>query len=451
MLLQNARILVIDDKPDEVENLLRMLNKNGLAYNYYKGDDLTQLPDKPLKGIRLLFLDFVLGTDGQSDNTKISTLLNVLKKTVSIDNGPYIILAWTGHAELLDLFKDKMVKSEDLAKPMGIIDMEKRECMNDLQGIERNIRQKISDKQILEILLEWEAHAKSAAYEVIKALSDISRPDITTGQSYDELSSQWNTGLERHIYRIAESSLGQNVKPDKNLLTSAQFSFTELFRDQVETVIRKETKPFDQLVQKIYAHKNNGYNAREKAYMTTAFLLIRGKPDGGIQPGNIYRFGRVFDKVKCENNNCYFNKTKLTKKEIVMEFFNGELGSYGKRQTLIKSVIPVLVEITPECDYAQGKWRSAKMVLGVLWPEKLDDGSVVSNTIKIKAEFIYKPVPIEYNQKIYYMTFNAQHLFNVSFEIFDSVRPILKARKELLVDIQHWFSRHMSRPGKTEF
>lgn len=90
------------------------------------------------------------------------------------------------------------------------------------------------------------------------------------------------------------------------------------------------------------------------------------------------------------------------------------------------------------------------MVIGVLWPESLEGESSARKKLK-SAGFIYESVPVEYNGEIYYLTFNAHHLFSVSFKLFTSVTPILKARKEFLVDIQHWFSRHMSRPGKTEF
>lgn len=450
MLLQNARLLVIDDKPDEVESLLQMLNKNGLAYNYYKGDDQTQLPETPLKGVRLLFLDFVLGTDGQPDNTKISTLMNVLKKTVSVDNGPYIILAWTGHGELLDLFKQNIVQSRDIPTPMAIINLEKRECMNDLPKIERTIKQKMNDKQILEILLEWEAHAKGASCEVIKVLSDISKPDIRQAQSYDQYSSEWNSKLERHIYRIAESALGKNTKPGRDMLTAAQFSFTELFRDQIETGIRNETQPFRQLTRKIYSHKDNGYSPSEQAYMNTSFLLIKGGVGRKLEPGNIYKLTDVFEKIKCERKDCYYNKTRLTKQEIVKEFYKGDIKNYPRKKPLVRKVIPVLIEITPECDYSQQKWKNARMVMGVMWPESLEGGASPKEKLR-SGEFIYSPIPVEYAGEIYHLTFNAHHLFNVSFKLFGSVTPMLKARKEFLVDIQHWFSRHMSRPGKTEF
>jgi hypothetical protein len=455
MMLHGTKIVVIDDKLDEVKNLLGILNKNGLAFTYYKGDEHAQLPDKPLSGVRLLFLDFVLGTDGQSDRNKIAVLMNVMKTTIARGNGPYIILAWTKHDtpqdNLLALFKEEIMKSTDVLRPMAIINMEKRDSMESLSRISRNIRRNLNDNEILEILMHWENHAANASNEVLRTLSDISRPQPTQGETFDQFASTWNSQLERHIYRIAESFLGQNIKPDRQLLIAAQLSFTELFRDHIETIIRKGTKPFKKLTEKIGTHKNENYTPDEKAYMNTSFLLISKDLDETLQPGNIYRLEKISEKLKCEKKDCYINKTKLTTRAVVSEFFSGKLVSYANKKELIKKAIPILMEITPECDYAQNKWRHAKLVMGVLWPESAGGEDSLDRKINKKAGFIYDPLTMKYKGEVYHLTFNANHMFNIGFSVFASVSPIMKARKELLVDIQHWFSRHLSRPGKTEF
>jgi hypothetical protein len=73
MKLTDKKIVVIDDKRDEVEKLLKLLDKKGISYNYYFQDaNSDNLPDECLKNVRVIFLDFVLGTDGQSEKNKIS-------------------------------------------------------------------------------------------------------------------------------------------------------------------------------------------------------------------------------------------------------------------------------------------------------------------------------------------------------------------------------------------
>ena len=52
--------MVVDDKRSDVEKLLKLLDKRGVPYNYYYEDARsTNLPNVPLKDVRVVFLDFV--------------------------------------------------------------------------------------------------------------------------------------------------------------------------------------------------------------------------------------------------------------------------------------------------------------------------------------------------------------------------------------------------------
>lgn len=448
--MSNSGVVVIDDVFDEVKNLLKILNKNGTALNYFSGTDLDELPSEPLKGVRLLFLDFVLGTVGQQDKTQISTLIGVVKRVLSSDNGPCIIVAWTQHPELLKSFKQEIMKDDNFPKPVVIVDMEKTECVNNAEKIDKKIKENFNDTHILELLLHWEHQGKEALRDVLKMLSDISKPSTTVGKSFDEYSSEWNSGLERHIYKIAETSLGKkNINADRQLLIAAQLALTNPFHDYIEAGIKRNTRELGRLTQNIIKHKHD-YSDEEKAHMNTSFLLITKDPDKEIQPGNIYKYSDVFEQMNCEKKDCYYNRIILSNEEIAQEFFSGKLAGYGDKEKLLRGVEPVLVEITPVCDYTQQDLKNAKLVLGILWPK--DFGEQLSvNSKTHKPDYGYKSLLIKYNGEIYYLTFNARYIFNVSLHIFESIHPILKARKEFLVDIQHWFSRHISRPGKTEF
>ncbi len=454
MITRTTNVVVIDDLYDEVTPLLSMLNHEGIGLVYYNGTDYRDFPARPLKGVRLLFLDFVLGTDGQPSKNKISTLMGVVKRVIAEDNGPYIILAWTKHDvpadDLLALLKEEILKDPQFPQPVVIIDLEKIKCMSNPDMINKKLNERFGDEDILKAILYWEHYAQNALCDVLGRLSDISKPVVTAGQSFDDYSANWNAQLERHIFKIAETSLGRNIGADRNLLVAAQLALTVPFHDCAETLIKKNTRHNKELTKKIISHKNEEYNIAEKAGMNTFFLLASQEIDKDVQPGNIYKFSNVFRKIKCRNKKCYYNKIKLTKQGIAQEFFVGSIKKYGIKSDLLKKVIPVLLEITPECDYVQKKWKTPNLLLGILWPESF--GSTLSaNSKDYKPDYVYKSLPVEYQDEVYYLTFNAHHLFNIGFHVFESVEPILKARKELLVDIQQWFSGYISRPGKTEF
>ncbi|TRZ83472.1 hypothetical protein D4R86_00765 [bacterium] len=454
MIIKTTNVVVIDDVYDEVENLFRMLNHEGIGFVYYSGTNYREFPARPLKGVRFLFLDFVLDTDGQSSRNKISTLMGVVKKVIFKDNGPYIIFAWTKHDSPVDdlfaLFKEEILKDPQFPQPVVIINLEKNKCMNNPNMINKKLNEKFGDENILKFILYWENYARDALCDVIRILLDISKPVVKSGQSFDNYSADWNAQIEKCIYRIAETSLGENIGADRNLLVMAQLALTVPFHDCAETLVKKNTGYSKELVKKIISHKDEEYNFVEKAVMNTFFLLTRQEIDKRIQPGNIYKFTDVFKKIKCKEKSCYYNKIKLTKQGIAQEFYGGSIKTCRNKSTLLKKIIPILFEITPECDYVQKKWKTSILILGILWP-KIFEKALSANSKDCKPDYVYKALPVEYQDEVYYLTFNAHHIFNIGFHIFASVEPILKARKELLIDIQHWFSAHISRPGKTEF
>lgn len=450
MITKTTNVVVIDDLYDEVKALLRMLNHEAIGSVYYKGTDYREFPARPLKGVRLLFLDLVLGTDGQSPRNKISTLMGVVKKVISEDNGPYVILAWTKHdvptSDLLTLFKKEILKDPQFPQPVIVVNLEKNKCMKNPNMINKKLNKKFGDENILKFILYWENYAQDALCDVIRKLSDMSKPAVEAGQSLDNYSAKWNAQIEKQIFEVAKTSLGgKNISADRNLLVVAQLALTAPFHDCAETLIKKNTKHNKELVKKIISHKDEQYSLANKAGMNTFFLIASQEVDKNIQPGNIYKFTDVFKKIKCKEKSCYYNKMKLTKLKIAQEFFKGSIKTYGGKSALRKKIIPILLEITPECDYVQKKCKTPKLVLGILWPENFAEKKMQ------KASYIYKRFLIKYQDEVYYIAFNAHHLFNIGFRVFKSVKPILKARKELLVDIQRWFSGHISRSGKTEF
>ena len=100
--LQTGRVVVIDDDSKEADPLLKSFSKIGIASTYYSGN-VAELPDTPLKGVRLVALDLHLAGDGNGDAREIlSTPLGVLQKLIAPQNGPFVLLAWTKHTNLID-------------------------------------------------------------------------------------------------------------------------------------------------------------------------------------------------------------------------------------------------------------------------------------------------------------------------------------------------------------
>jgi hypothetical protein len=180
--------------------------------------------------------------------------------------------------------------------------------------------------------------------------------------------------------------------------------------------------------------------------MNTYFLLV-SDPEPSVKPGNIYKANSVLRKVHRSGKitlwkKDFYDKNKITKSRA-------GLAVNGRIKELNKEIIPILIEVTPECDYAQKNWRGAKFIFGILWPPMFGRGN--RDEYLLKADKIFAPLLIKYREEVYLLTFHANYQIMLPLSAVKSIRPILRARKELLVDVQHWSASHASRPGKTEF
>src|SRR4030042_3927052 len=140
---ENGRVVIIDDKvKEEGLPLIKALTRINVPTIYFTGK-LEELPGEPLKGIRVVFLDIVLGTDGQSAKTQVSTAVNVLKRIIDINNGPYLLIAWTKNKEHLENIKDALSDRP----PICVLDLEKSSCKNrdgySVSKIERRIKSEL--------------------------------------------------------------------------------------------------------------------------------------------------------------------------------------------------------------------------------------------------------------------------------------------------------------------
>ena len=109
-LPESGKAIVIDDKADEGLPLIKVLSKCRISTIYFTGE-INELPPKPFNDVRIIFLDLVLGgMTSRDEKTILSTLINVIKRIVHTNNGPFIIVLWTKHDEYIDGFKNILRK-----------------------------------------------------------------------------------------------------------------------------------------------------------------------------------------------------------------------------------------------------------------------------------------------------------------------------------------------------
>lgn len=127
---------MIDDKNEDLEGLSNVFIKNGIGCRIFQYDPFY---NEPLTGIRIAFMDINLNS-ANSDQQRNSTLVDTIKRYISEENGPYVLVFWTNKIEWIENFTKYVNEREDteLAKrsPFHITCVDKADFYDSSQKLE---------------------------------------------------------------------------------------------------------------------------------------------------------------------------------------------------------------------------------------------------------------------------------------------------------------------------
>ncbi|MBF0274725.1 MAG: hypothetical protein HQK84_05790 [Nitrospinae bacterium] len=400
MKLSNAgRIVVIDDKYQDVKNLLKVLNKEFIPFIYSTGMEDT-LPSKPPGGIRLVFLDLILkGGDGQSDKNKVSTLMGVLTKFIDSKNGPYVIVFWSKHKELIDSIIEKS-KELDIA-PVMSLDMEKSECLNSqnpLDFIASKLEECLKKLQGFQVLTEWENAVNEASKKYVNEFFEIVKGD------------DWSDKLSKTFYSLYQGIVGQSeINNEDDKFQLARQVFNNGFQDILENISKIELKKPEDF------NLKEGIQEEEIAAKTNDFLsLVKEPSEDEIRPGYV---------LLEENHNLNENLIK-------------NVFSQGKDFKLGETPLVCKIIITPECDIAQNKKLLHRLVYAIITEQPLKMGNLGDSWFVIG--------PLFHDNKIKYIT--CCHQTVTSHNEIEG-RTLFALKRDLLFDLQSKVANHVNRLG----
>jgi len=154
-------------------------------------------------------------------------------------------------------------------------------------------------------------------------------------------------------------------------------------------------------------------------------------------PGNIYLLSKQNKNIKLNLKNCGLDQDVLINKTCDSVPANKNV------------VVPVLIVITPYCDYAQNKAYFLRLLGGMFVKEEKKSIIKGSGTLYVKK---IGPLYIEGKEKQitsgnYYLALNSHFIVGMKKSDLEYTKVICRLRKQALVDIQAWFASHAARPG----
>ena len=453
---KSGRVVIIDNKFEEALPLIRILSKYRVAVTFFSGR-IEDLPPEPFSDVRIVFLDIVLeGLEGADDKTRTSTLVNVISKVVSKENGPFILVIWTKHPEFIQNIQ-KALKEEGFY--FLIVDLEKHKFFESKDGewlfsedkieeLNREVENKLKKIDIFGVFVDWENLIHDAASLTVNEISKLAE--------YDD---QWNQEIKKIFFNLAKAWVGKKIDDidDNEKIRSALFTFNQIFGD----VFERELQLID--IENISLDEGNIDNNTRGKINSRIILDRSGTND--VYPGNVYKLedlplleGKI-DKKKIVNDIINWKMLKQVYNEKYRDSgITKNRFHQGIKEALCQKAELVYLEITPICDFVQSKMILNRFVLGTIFPVKLsfdiDDRKIELEVIhkrepliKQQTNFLYISPIFEYKNDFCFIAFDFRYFTSINPEQLKDKKPIFRFRKELLSDIQIKLSSHISRTG----
>ena len=414
--LRTTRVLVVDTG-EEAAGIVNALAREGIGSVCYSHEE-SLLPEQPLHGIRLAALDMDLQEVGSSEvSAVIGPTLSVLQRILGKDNGPYLAIAWTKHPNFVEAFRERA--AELPSPPVSVIPLLKAEA-KDADGsfnfakIAAEVQKALDESYPLGLLAFWEQMVHKSSGSIMEMMLD---------------GNSWTDGSKKTLALLLRHSAGEDDSQDVKLRALLE-TFNSLQFDAIESdTALLSTETANSLV---YSPEIGGTPSGDPALaarLNRRLLFGVALPD--VASGNVYQPETI---VAAEKDSF----------PTVDELLD-DMAQPGKQQELKEAgSLAVAMEITPVCDYQQGKVRRARFVCGIaVAPER-------SSLIK-RGDFVrHTPVvwfdnePLSGNR---IMVWNSHFIISVPPKQVPQGKALVRLRQSPLMDVQAWVGSHATRPG----
>lgn len=447
----NGRVAIMDNEINEVKPLFQIFSKYRIPYTFFDTSDSEFIPNETedSNDIRLLFLDlnFLDKTTQDSKNVK-SMLYSNLKRVISKNNFPYLIILWSTQEQtyydvVVDIFKNELkdrapINIEKFIKS-DYIDHEGNIKVGD-DNLINSIKEIYSKHQAYSTLVYWENKVHKSADMVLQNIFN----------AYND--ETWVNKTNFIIEKLSQSYLGvQNYKKSGYIdrTKGSLQAFNSIFYDTLETQINilsniQEQKllEFDEsiLSKDIILDTLNFKLIASDTELKLDYTGIIGE-DTNPKSDNVFKsiLTEILDRQAIENDIPGFELlgSNAKKKE-----------SSTKRDHIRKNWKKIYLVVTPLCDTVQNKHKNIRTVKGFIIQKefkKYIDQS--SEAIYISPSFYLKELEESFILVLnfrYFFTFTNNQRILASLK---SITPIFRLRSSIIAEIQSKLARHINRQG----
>lgn len=369
--LASPSVCVIDDEEDEFRAILDALNKLYVSSIHILGNDVEKLPPRPFTRLQLVFLDLYLTNSLGKDAA--SHTANVFRHVVSADTAPVIVVIWSKHADEIaspvgvpeedqetqsDLFKQALFEAEPrFENRLIFLEMRKpkeAEQSDDwANGLHEEIKNVLVNQPASSLLWTWDGLVKDSSAAVAASLTTLA--EQAAGQGNSELT---DTHLKEVLQRLAkaqgEGDISAATAPGHLAAVLAQLLMDHLEHSSIDALSTHGTW----LAAQAQNAPMDGFFARMNGLLLTAVASPASAP---FIPGTVYRL------KEAEKFNDAFGRDLPS----LLASCTSLKQTQEKWPDWLREARPILVEISPACDFAQNNRVNSLLIAGLILPASL--------------------------------------------------------------------------------
>lgn len=449
----NGRVTIIDDQISQAETLIKVFSKRQIPTTYFSGE-LEFLPDTDnnLNDTRILFLDINL-IDNSEHEVKVlkASLVPVLKRVISKDNFPYVLIYWSRHEEHKELIENDIFEN-DLKdrKPITYLSSNKSSLFNldgtstenyesEVSALFEKLENLIKSNYAFSYLLNWENQVHYATDRTLQQIFS----------SYHAVDN-WTDNANHLINKLGLSYSGKafSGKNPADKIKSTFNSLTYLLNDTLEKKINSYEIPNPEELKVM----TTDISKLESFHSINTKLLFSNDNDSLEYPGSVTEDQNPkIEPIFLELLNNSFNRSKIESEfteEEIKDKNDAEISklvskkSSAKRKEIRNTWKKIYMSVTPLCDYVQNKYEYNRCIKGII----IESANV--DYIDSKSEAIFISPVFLFGEKSCVLILHYRYFFTSSKGgNLNNLNPLFRARQQLLAEIQSKLSRHISRQG----
>ena len=444
MMFTPPRVVVVDDNAKHITgilNALQVLGAPGLGVIY---DPETGLDNRHFGGVRALFMDLhLIESAATTDEVRhYAAIASILDANISPTGGPFILVIWTEHNQLIGELRDYLDTGLDpekaYSRPLAIVGLPKTEFINLETGVPNDgradalrdaVERAVSDQPQLAALVAWEADVQAAAGATISALVELVPEDARNTASFAG-------GIDEILSRLAKGAVGEHhVETDPRAAISS--ALAPILADRIvnQDVSDAGRAAWGQAVT---------WRGTERLDVTRAgklnrMLHVAVPPSETIRAtdwGTVVEFPDAWwvdDELR--------RRFGLTRPQLLG-------GEYRIERDDRDRCRPRLVRMGAACDHAQNRSGPLLYLFGLEIPDDVERKKDNTGTVRLSAAEWSSPVLLlEADFGPFALAVNTRYWVSVAPADAADLNPVYRLREQLVMHLISHASGHMARPG----